>query len=88
VDGDDGPVELFQFGNALLEQIGAPLGSVRQEPEGVGRLRVLREHDHADVGVRLPQRLGGPDALVRTGGRHADVGQHDVGQVLLDRRQQ
>ena len=36
----------------------------------------------------LAQLVRGADALVRAGRRHADVGEHDIGLGLGDRREQ
>ena len=80
--------ELLELGHPLLEQVAAPLRPLLEQGERVRRLGVLAEHDHADVGVRLAQRVGGADALVGARRRHADVGEHDVGRLLGDRLQQ
>ena len=48
------------------------------------RIGVLAQHHHPGVGVDLAGVGGGADALVRVGGRHADVGEDDVGLLGLD----
>ena len=56
--GDDLPQrasELVLVPDPLLEQV-RPLGrAVLEQAHRVGRLRMLAEHDHADVGMRRPQ---------------------------------
>ena len=47
-----------------------------------------RQHDDAEARVVPAERGGGPDALVGAGRRHADVGEHDVGRVGVDRGHQ
>ena len=80
------PRELAGVGEALLQQIGASPGAVLEQGEGVERLDVLAEDDDPDLRMRRAQRPGEADALVRPGRRHADVGEHGVGPLALDRR--
>ena len=47
-------------------------------------LVVLAQHQDADVGELVAQHVSDPDAFVGVVGWHADVGQHDVGPVLID----
>ena len=79
--------DLVGVGDPLLQQVAAPVGAFVEQRERVGGLGVLAEHDDADFRMRLPQRAGGPDALVGSGRRHADVGEHDVGLLGVDRGQ-
>jgi hypothetical protein len=53
---------------------------------GVARLEILREHEHADVGVVVADASGGD--LVGVGRWHADVDDGDVGPVMSDVVQQ
>ena len=76
--------ELTDVLHALLQEVGASRAPVLQERERVGRVRVLAEHDDADLRVRLVQPLGGLDPLVGVAGRHADVGDHDVWPLHVD----
>ena len=71
--------------NSLLEQVRPALGAGVQQGQDVLRVRELAEHHHADLGVRLTQFLRDLDALVGVGGRHPDVCQHRLGQLLPDR---
>jgi hypothetical protein len=57
---------------------------VLEQREGVVGVVVLAEDDDAHVGVGLAEAVGGADALVGAGGGHADVGEDDVGVVLVD----
>ena len=69
---------------ALLQEVGAPVRSSVEEPQGVLRLGVLAQHDHADVRVEVAQRVGGLQPLVGSARRHADVRHDDVGPLALD----
>ena len=60
------------------------MGAVLEKGERVLGVGVLAEHHHARIRMLLTQMLGGPDALVGVGGRHADVGEDDVGLLLVD----
>ena len=80
--------ELLEVGNALLEQVGTARSALLQEGDGIGRVVVLAEQDHAGSRAGLPQVLCRPDALVRARGRHADIGQDDIGLGGGDRREQ
>jgi hypothetical protein len=87
-DSSDGGDELLEIVHAFLQEIRAPRAATLEQREHVGRVRVLAEHDDADVRVRLAQLLRGPDALVGSGRRHANVGDDDVRPLGVDRRQQ
>ena len=49
---------------------------------------MLAEHHDPESGWVRRKLLGGADALVGVRGRHPDVGEHDVGLVLVDRVEQ
>ena len=87
-DGLERRQELGAVVHALLEQVRAAVRARLEQRERVDRLGVLAEHDDAHVGVALPQERRDPDALVAHRRRHADVGQHDVGRLGLDRLEQ
>ena len=65
--------------DALLEQVADALGVLFEQPQRVARLDVLRQHEHADVGVARADPLGGDEALVGVGRGHADVDDRGVG---------
>ena len=80
----DGRAQLVDVLQALLQEVGAPVRSSVEEPQGVLRLGVLAQHDHADVRVEVAQGVGGPQPLVDSARRHADVRHDDVGPLALD----
>ncbi len=84
----DRPHELVEILDALLQEVGAALAASLEEREHVARDGVLAEDDDADIGARLPQPCGGPDALVRVLRGHADVGDDDVGPLGVHRVEQ
>ena len=73
---------------ALLQQIGAPRATALEESERVARVRVLAEHDDADLRMRLAQPLGGLNPFVGVTRGHADVGHDDVRLLRVDRGEQ
>ncbi len=80
--------QVVDLAHPLLEQVGPPGGALGQEGEGVRRLRVLAEHDHADLGMGGAEVVGGLDSLVGAGRGHADVGDDHVGCALVDQGEQ
>ena len=80
--------ELTEILHALLEQVRAAGAAALEERQRVARRGVLAEHHDADLRMRLAQPLGGPDPLVGTARRHADVGHHDVRPLRVDRVEQ
>jgi len=80
----DGLGQLRRPAQALLEQVGQPVGAVAQELQGVLGVGVLRKDHHPDVRVLLPDVLGGLDALGPVGRRHLDVQNDRVGGRLGD----
>ena len=75
-------------GDAVLEQVADARGVVGEQLARVGLLDVLREHEHADPGQLGADLLGGAQALVGVGRRHAHVDDRDVGLVGADLAQQ
>jgi hypothetical protein len=75
--------EVVEILDPFLQEVGAPCAAALEELERVARCRVLAEDDHARVRVGLADPLGGPDAFVGVPGRHADVGDHDVGPLRI-----
>jgi hypothetical protein len=71
-----GVEELRHVEHPVLEQV-AEAAQVHQG-DGVHRLDVVGEHEHADLGVRLLDGRGCPGALVGVGGRHPHVEHHQV----------
>src|SRR6202021_916729 len=51
----DGPGQLADVRHALFEEVGAALGPAVEESDGVGRLGVLAQDDHAHVGGAVAQ---------------------------------
>jgi len=47
--------------DAFLEQVGTPRCACVEECQCVARLRIVAEHDDAQVRMRLPELLRGPD---------------------------
>jgi hypothetical protein len=84
-DGPDRADELVEIVHALLQEIRAALASPFEESEKIARVRVLAEHDHAHLGMRLTQSRCGLDPLVVVPRRHPDVRDDDVGPLRVDR---
>ena len=80
--------QLVDVGQSLLEQVGASLRAAVEKLEGVRRFDVLRQHHDADF--RMCPAEGGrrDDSLVGVVRGHPDVGEHGVGSVLLDGREE
>ena len=76
--------ELLDVGDAFLQKVRAPRRSALQERERIARLGVLAQDDDPHVRVRLTQTYGGLDPLIRLAGRHAYVGEHDIGMLGFD----
>jgi hypothetical protein len=76
--------ELVEVGDPVLEQVADAARVVADQLERVGRLDVLAEHEHADLGVRPPDRHGRAEAVVGVRGRHADVDHGGVGAMGAD----
>jgi len=83
-NGAHGADELLDVVDALLQQVRAPLAPALEERQRVARVGVLAQHDDADPRMRLAQDVGCADALVGPGRRHPDVGDDDVGLLVLD----
>ena len=80
--------QLARIVHALLEQIRAATGAGLEQGEHVVRIGELAQHDHADLRMLRSKLAGDLDSLVGAGRRHPDVGEHDVGFLLLDRSYQ
>ena len=70
--------------DALLEQVAGALGVLLEQAHRVARLEVVREHEHADLGMRAADLLRGDEALVGVRRRHRDVDDRDVRARQLD----
>ena len=70
--------------DALLEQIAEPGRAVLEQLEGVAVVGVLRQHQHPDPRMPAADLVGRLDALHLMRRRHADVGDHGVGEQLVD----
>ncbi|GAA1745340.1 hypothetical protein GCM10009681_15340 [Luedemannella helvata] len=80
--------QLGHVTDPLLEQVGASGGAGFEKPAGPLGLDVLGQHDDPEFRMAAGQRLGRPDALVVVVGPHPHIGDHRIGTVCLDRRQQ
>ena len=80
--------QLLEILHPLLEEVSAPSAAPLEQGAREGRVRVLAEHDDANVGVRLAQTLGCLDPFVDVARRHTDVRHDDVRPLRLDRREQ
>ncbi len=67
----------------VLDDIASALRSLLEELHRVLHVRDLAEHEHADLGKGGTELRRDPDALVRSGRRHADVREHDVRLLLV-----
>jgi len=81
-------VELGHVGHPVLEQVADAGRAALEQLRAVGRLDVLREHQHTGAGKVVPQRQRRPQALVGVGRRHPDVDHGDVRVMLGHRGQQ
>jgi hypothetical protein len=68
----------------LLQQVSDALGVLLDEPRGVPHLEVLRQHEHADVGMGAADAVGGHQPFVRLRRWHPDVHDRGVGVRGLD----
>ena len=75
-------------GHPVLQQVTDPFGVVLEQPERVPRLEILRQHEHADLGMLGSDRVGGDEAFVGVGRRHLDVDDHEVGTLCCDGAEQ
>ena len=87
-DAPDRVGEQREVGHAVLEQVADALGAVADQVDRVALLGVLREHEHADVGLARADLERRPQAVVGVVGRHLDVDDRDVGLVRADLAQQ
>ena len=78
----DGLDQLVALGHPVLQQVGVAGGALGQQRDGVLGVVVLGQDHDAGAGVALAHLLGRLDALVLEGGRHADVGDDDLGLGL------
>ncbi len=83
-DPAHGGAELLEVGDAVLEEVADPLGARLEKRHRVARLDVLREKQHADVGMALADLARSLQSLVRVGRRHADVDHRHVRLVHRD----
>jgi hypothetical protein len=67
-----------------LQQVSDALGVLLDEPRGVPHLEVLRQHEHADVGMGAADAVGGHQPFVRLRRWHPDVHDRGVGVRGLD----
>ena len=84
----DRGVQLAAVGHAVLQQVGAAFSAVGEQLDAVARLGVVAEDDDADPRIRLAQRPRNANALVVARGRHAHVGDDDIGLGATDRFEQ
>ena len=72
----------------LFEQVAATVRAALEKGQHMLRIVVLGENDHADLGMRFAKDGGNADAFVALRRRHANVRQHHVRALSLDRRQE
>ncbi len=80
--------EFARIGDPFLQEIGPAARACFEQSQRVLRFDVLTEDDHADLRVGVTDDVGCPDPFVGLGRRHADVGDHDIGEMLVNCRQQ
>ncbi len=80
--------ELLPVVDAFLQQIAATLRTCFEEAQGIARIGMLAQHDHADMRMILAELGRDPDPLVVPGRRHADVEDRDIRVVRPDRLEQ
>jgi hypothetical protein len=81
--------ELADVGHPVFQQVAdSPAAVGLEQPGGEVRLDVLAEDHHRPVGVVDAQLEGGAQALVAEARRHPDVGDDQLGAMLLDRGDQ
>ena len=76
--------ELLDVGDAVLEQVPDRARVLADQLERVVGLDVLRQHEHADVGMRLADLDRRAQSVVGVGRRHADVDDRDVRAMRAD----
>ena len=69
--------------DALLQQVRPAGRAPLEQRQWIFRIGVLAEHHNADLRMGLAESVCNQDALVVRGWRHADVGDHGVGPLLL-----
>ncbi len=75
--------ELADLEHAVLEQVAE--AAERDQLNGVGRLDVLGEDEHTQLGMHVLELPRRPRALVGEGRRHPNVEDDEVGVLLGDR---
>ncbi len=80
--------EQREVGDAVLEQVADALGVVADQVDRVALLRVLAEHQHADLGVAFADLQCRPQPVVGVVRRHLDVHDRHVRRVRGDLAQQ
>lgn len=78
--------ELADLEDAILQQVSET--AVRHKLDGMRRLDVLGEYEHAELRKPPPDLARGPCPLVGEGRRHTDVDDDEVGGLRVDRREQ
>ena len=87
-DAPHGVGEQLEVGHAVLEQVADALGVVADQVDRVALLRVLAEHEHADVRLRRADLHRRAQPVVGVVGRHLHVDDRDVRLVRGDLAQQ
>src|SRR5690348_14693307 len=80
--------ELGEVGDALLEDVANPARVARQQLDHVLGLHVLGHDQDGGAGPAPPDLQRGLEPLGGLGGRHPDVGQHDLRADLAGQPQQ
>lgn len=79
--------EVGHVDDATLEQIADALAAAEQFHR-VLDVDMRRQHEDRNVGQLAADHLGGVQALGRVGGRHPDIGHHQVGDRVPDQGEQ
>ena len=87
-DPADAGRELLKVLDAILEQVTGSPRAILDERERVVHLNVLREHQHADGGMSIPDGPSRHEPLVAMLGRHPDVDDRNVRSLSVDEREQ
>ena len=87
-DSLHGVEELLHTADSLLHQVADPFGPLLDEPERVGGLEVLREHENRRLRIPRTDLACRTQPFVGVGRRHADVDERHVGALVANAREE